>query len=120
MLLHEKTTSPQFKTIGSSVAEEELPHVARSGPANEEAAIVNPHFAEKRNEFGGFAVVVQESAVPAIDGACASVLKFLISAGRAAKELRDFPEGYDVNSKEAARALRKKSTPLAVFPGGAG
>jgi len=115
LLLHEKTTNPQFMVIGSRVAEEELPYVAGSGPDIEEAAIANRHFAEKRNEFGGLTGVVQESAIPAIDGACASVLKLLLSAGRVAKEFQDYPEDYDVNSKDAADSLHKKSTLLADF-----
>jgi hypothetical protein len=59
--------------------------------------------------------VVQESAIPAIDGACVSVLKVLQAAGRVAKACQEFPEGYDVNPADAAAALHTRTTLLKDF-----
>jgi len=114
-LLHERTTNPQFMVIGSKVAEKELPYVAGSGPDIEEAAIANRHFALKANKYGGLTGVVQEHARPAILGACERVLKLLIDAGRCAHEFQPFPEGYDVNPRDASDSLHKKTTLLRDF-----
>lgn len=115
LLLHERATNPQFMVIGSKVAERELPYVAGSGPDIERAAIANRHFAIKANKYGGITGVVQEHARPAILGACERVLKLIQAAGRCANELQSFPEGYDVNPRDASDSLHKKSTLLKDF-----
>jgi hypothetical protein len=114
-LLHQRASHPQFMAIGSYVHEEELPYVAGTGKDIEKAAIANRHFAEKVNEFGGLTGVVQDAALPAINGVTDNVLKLLKDAGRVAKEFQEFPDGYDVNSKDAADSLYKKSTLLKDF-----
>lgn len=113
-LLAAQESNPQYMVIGSCVLEADLPHVAGSGAAVEYAAIVNRHFAQKINQFGGQTGVVQEHALPAINGACAAVTEVLKDAGRVAQEFQEFPEGYELDPQDAVRATVHKRTTLLV------
>lgn len=111
-LLAERESHPQYMVIGSCVTEKELPHVAGSGRAVERAAILNRHFAECTNIYGGKTGVCQTNAATGISAVVDHVINALKLAGRCAAVYQEFPEGYDANAHDAAAAVQKRTTLL--------